>query len=101
VRCLLGALERERQHPLAEVEAAVVGVEELELLVDVVGRRGTGSQVVLVPLGRGPRQFCRFCTPRSDEDRAAARAHWAHLYAERARVRNATAREQLCDLPRR
>jgi hypothetical protein len=43
----------------------------------------------------------RFCTPRSDEDKAAARAHWALVYGERARERNAAARAQLLALRRR
>jgi hypothetical protein len=45
-------------------------------------------------LGR-PRRFCAMCTPRSDEDRAAAREHWARVRAERARQRNAEARAQI------
>jgi hypothetical protein len=60
----------------------------------------SGGTIEQRKMGR-PRLFCRFCTLRSDEDKAAARAHWAHLYAERARERNATAREQLRDLRRR
>jgi hypothetical protein len=45
-------------------------------------------------LGR-PRRFCAMCTPRSEEDRAAAREHWARVRAERARQRNAEARAQI------
>ena len=51
-------------------------------------------------MGR-PRSHCPICTLRSDEDRAAAREHWARVYAERARDRNAAAREQLRSLRRR
>ena len=45
-------------------------------------------------MGR-PRKFCPHCTPRSDEDKAAAAEHWAQVRVERARERNAAAREQL------
>lgn len=51
-------------------------------------------------MGR-PRKFCPMCTPRTDEDRAAARAHWARVYSERESVRQAAAREQLRALRRR
>ena len=44
----------------------------------------------------------RFCTPRRDEDEAAAREHWARVYSAPERVRQAAAREQLRALrPRR
>jgi hypothetical protein len=32
------------------------------------------------------------CTPRSDEEKAAAREHWAQFHAERQKDRNARAR---------
>ena len=51
-------------------------------------------------MGR-PRKFCPHCTPRNDEDKAAAREHWGRLHSERARERNAAAREQLRALGRR
>ena len=56
-----------------------------------------GGTVEQKRMGR-PRLFCRFCTPRNDADRAAAREHWAAVYAKRARERNAAAREQLAML---
>jgi hypothetical protein len=40
------------------------------------------------------RKFCPHCTPRSDEDKAAARKHWAQVRAERELERGARAREQ-------
>jgi hypothetical protein len=39
--------------------------------------------------------------PASDEDKAAAREHWARVYSGRERERQATAREQLRALRRR
>ena len=59
-----------------------------------------GGEFIPRRMGR-PRKFCWFCTPRNDADRAAARQHWATVYAERARERNAAAREQLRILRRR
>lgn len=52
--------------------------------------------------GKGrPRLFCVMCTPRSAEDKTAARVYWAEVHSERARARNAEAREQLAMLRER
>jgi hypothetical protein len=51
-------------------------------------------------MGR-PRKFCWFCTPRSDEDKAAAAEHWAKVRVERELERAARAREQLAMLAER
>lgn len=51
-----------------------------------------GSFVPRVGPGR-PRRFCRFCTPRSDEDKAAAREHWARVADERRHRQSEELRE--------
>lgn len=56
--------------------------------------RTCGGTFELRRMGR-PRIHCPHCTPRSDEDKRAAAEHWARMHVERARERNAAAREQL------
>lgn len=80
--------------PIASGDKTCLNRNNAENLPDVRRNLRAGR------VGR-PRIHCRFCTPRSNEDKAAAREHWARVYSERARERNARSREQMRSLKAR
>jgi len=56
----------------------------IRIPVSQLERAKCGESFTPRRMGR-PRKFCRFCTPRSAEDKEEARAHWNRLDFERRR----------------